>query len=122
MRTTVTLDDDLVADAATYSGIDDKSKLINHALDYYIKRMAAKRLVALGGTMPDLVVPARNSGRMLDDTSPSREAARALVALGGTMPDLDLPPRRQSAPDPGLSKVAEDPGVYQTKDGKGETP
>lgn len=94
MRTTVTLDDDLIADAATYSGIHDKSKLINHALDAYVKRMAAKRLVALGGSMPDLVVPARNGGG-LDDSSPSREAARALVALGGTMPDLDMPPRRK---------------------------
>jgi Arc/MetJ family transcription regulator len=124
MRTTVTLDDDLVADAATYSGIDDKSKLINHALDHYVKRMAAKRLVALGGTMPDLVVPARNSGRMLDDTSPAREAARALVALGGTMPDLDLPARRQSGLDTtetGLAKVAEDPAVYGAEP-KGGTP
>jgi Arc/MetJ family transcription regulator len=117
MRTTVTLDDDLVADAATYSGVDDKSKLINLALDYYVKRMAAKRLVALGGTMPDLVVPARNAGRTGDD-SPSKEAARALAALGGTMPDLEDPVRRKSTPFPGgepLSKVAEDPAPYRTK-------
>ena len=51
MRTTVTLDDDLIADASAYSGITDKSKLINLALDLYIKRMAAKRLIALGGMM-----------------------------------------------------------------------
>lgn len=122
MRTTVTLDDGLVADAATYSGIDDKSKLINLALDHYVKRMAAKRLVALGGTMPDLVVPARNSGRMLDDTSPAREAARALVAMGGSMPDLDLPARRQSewvGEETGMSKVAEAPAVYGAEDMKG---
>ena len=37
-----------MADAAVYSGVDDKSKIVNLALDYYIKRMAAKRLVALG--------------------------------------------------------------------------
>jgi Arc/MetJ family transcription regulator len=124
MRTTVTLDDDLVADAATYSGIDDKSKLINLALDSYVKRMAAKRLVALGGTMPDLVVPARNS-RMADDNSPAREAARALVALGGTMPDLDVPPRRKPVHDLTESearKVAEDPTVYTTDKSGGETP
>jgi Arc/MetJ family transcription regulator len=121
MRTTVTLDDDLVADAATYSGVADKSKLINLALDHYVKRMAAKRLVALGGTMPDLVVPARNSGRMLDDTSPSREAARALAALGGTMPDLDMPSRRRPGyemTDSEARKVAEDPAEYQTPDEK----
>lgn len=115
MRTTVTLDDDLIADAATYSGIDDKSKLINLALDLYVKRMAAKRLVALGGTMPDLVIPARNSTHWADDHSPSREAARALVALGGTMPDLEIAARRQSAPPMEHHlKVAEDTPVYDT--------
>lgn len=113
MRTTVTLDDDLVADAATYAGFDDKSKLINLALDHYVKWMAGRRLAALGGTMPDLVVPARNA-RMADDFSPAREAARALAALGGTMPDLVVP----DAPiddddDPRYSaKVAEDVGTY----------
>jgi len=122
MRTTVTLDDELMADAATYSGVDDRSKLINLALDYYVKRMAAKRLVALGGTMPDLVVPARNSTRLADDTSPSREAARALAALGGSMPDLEVPERRRPAVG-GFqkSKVAEDPPAYPAEDpGKDE--
>ena len=114
MRTTVTLDDDLIADASAYSGITDKSKLINLALDLYIKRMAAKRLIALGGMMPDLEVPERF--RMKDDHSPAREAARALVALGGTMPDLEDIPRRR--PEPTLfatqsSMVAEDPTEYK---------
>jgi len=123
MRTTVTLDDDLVADAATYSGVDDKSKLINLALDYYVKRMAAKRLVALGGTMPDLVVPARNSTRLADDSSPSREAARALVALGGTMPDLEVPDRRRPAVEGfPTSMVAEDPAVYSPKNPGSDAP
>src|SRR5687768_8610911 len=118
MRTTVTLDDDLIADAATYSGVDDKSKLINLALDYYVKRMAAKRLIALGGTMPDLVIPARSSTYWADDNSPSKEAARALVAMGGTMPDADVPPRRRPAQDSDisqLSKVAEEPPAYGSK-------
>ncbi|MGD7654371.1 MAG: type II toxin-antitoxin system VapB family antitoxin [Verrucomicrobiales bacterium] len=61
MRTTVTIDDKLYAEAAEFSNIKDKSKLINFALDSYIKKMAARRLVALGGTMPDLVVPGRGS-------------------------------------------------------------
>lgn len=113
MRTTVTLDDDLMADAATYSGMDDKSKLINLALDYYVKRMAAKRLVALGGTMPDLVVPARNSNRLADDVSPAREAARALAALGGSMPDLEVPERRRpSGKSTQAAMVAEDSAAY----------
>ncbi len=68
MRTTVTLDDALMADAAAYSGINDKSKIINLALDYYIQRMAAKRLMALGGSMPDLVVPSRRRSEDLSDS------------------------------------------------------
>jgi Arc/MetJ family transcription regulator len=115
MRTTVTLDDDLVADAMVYSGVTDRSKLINLALDHYIKRMAAKRLIALGGTMPDLNVPARY--RMRDDHSPAKEAGRALAALGGTTPDFEIPPRRRSDPAPEEIKsqmVAEDPVPYRT--------
>lgn len=115
MRTTVTLNDDLIADAATYSGIDDKSKLINAALEHYVRRMAAKRLVALGGTMPDLEVPARSTGHPVDDGSPSREAARSLAALGGTMPDLGVPKRRRIARE---AKVADDEKSYRTKKGK----
>ena len=115
MRTTVTLDDELIADATAYSGLEDKSKLINLALDSYVKRMAARRLIALGGTMPDLVVPARNASNMSDDFSPAKEAARALVAMGGTMPDIGTAPRRKSGKiDIGFpsSKVAEEPVTY----------
>lgn len=61
MRTTVTLDDDLLASAADFSGIVEKSKLLNFVLDAYVKRMAARRLAALGGTMPNLDITARDS-------------------------------------------------------------
>ena len=59
MRTTVTIDDELLTVAVEFSGISDKSKLINFALDSYAKQMAAKRLAALGGTMPDFDIPGR---------------------------------------------------------------
>lgn len=112
MRTTLTLNDDLMADAAIYSGTDDKSKIVNLALDHYIKWMAGRRLAALGGTMPDLVVPARNS-RLADDFSPAREAARALAALGGTMPDLVVPDAPLDDDERHYSsKVAEDEATY----------
>lgn len=61
MRTTVTLDDDLLASASNFSGIDEKSKLLNFVLDAYVKRMAAKRLAALGGSMPDYDIAPRDS-------------------------------------------------------------
>jgi Arc/MetJ family transcription regulator len=59
MRTTVTLDDELVADAQEYSGIKEKSALINEALKLLVQRHAARRLAALGGSQPDLVLPRR---------------------------------------------------------------
>ena len=103
-----------MADAATYAGITDRSKLINLALDHYVKRMAARRLAALGGTMPDLRVPTRSASRHLDDTSPAREAARALGALGGTMPDLQIGPRRQGASSE-VPMVADDEAPYRAR-------
>ncbi|GAB2473942.1 type II toxin-antitoxin system VapB family antitoxin [Jatrophihabitans fulvus] len=57
MRTTVTLDDDLLARAREITGTQENSALINEALRSVVAADAARRLIALGGTMPDLVVP-----------------------------------------------------------------
>jgi Arc/MetJ family transcription regulator len=54
MRTTVTLDDDLIAAAQEYTGITAKSALLRAALTALVEREAARRLARLGGTMPDL--------------------------------------------------------------------
>ena len=54
MRTTVNIDDELLARAIEDTGITEKSRLLNEALRRLIRREAAKRLIALGGTMPDL--------------------------------------------------------------------
>ena len=59
MRTTIALDDDLVADAQEYTGITEKSALIREALKALVAREAARRLALLGGTEPDLVAPPR---------------------------------------------------------------
>lgn len=62
MRTTVTLDDDLIAAAQEYTGIKEKSALVRAALTALVEREAARRLARLGGTMPDLKrVPRRRS-------------------------------------------------------------
>jgi Arc/MetJ family transcription regulator len=50
MRTTVILDDDLVAKAREYTGINEKTRLIHLGLEALIQREAALRLAALGGT------------------------------------------------------------------------
>lgn len=59
MRTTVVLDDDLLADAEEYTGIKEKSALIREALKALIAREASHRLALLGGTMPDVEAPPR---------------------------------------------------------------
>jgi Arc/MetJ family transcription regulator len=54
MRTTLALDDDLVSTAQEFTGITEKTALVREALKSLIQREAARRLAALGGTMPDL--------------------------------------------------------------------
>ena len=64
MRTTVTLDDELVAKAQFYTGIQEKSALIREALKALTEREAARRLARLGGSMPDLKpIPRRRMKR-----------------------------------------------------------
>lgn len=59
MRTTVTIDDDLLADAVELTGITEKSTLIREALKSIVAREAGRRLARMGGTMPDLAAPPR---------------------------------------------------------------
>lgn len=59
MRTTVTLDDELLADAEEYTGIKEKSALLREALKALIEREASRRLARLGGTIPDIVAAPR---------------------------------------------------------------
>jgi hypothetical protein len=50
---------DLWERARAFTGIADKDQLIAEGLKALIAREAARQLIALGGTMPDLVVPPR---------------------------------------------------------------
>lgn len=59
MRTTLALDDDLVAKAQEYTGLKEKSALVREALKALVEREAAKRLARLGGTQPYLQAPPR---------------------------------------------------------------
>ena len=59
MRTTVTLDDDLLAAAAKLGGTLDRSALISAGLKAFIERESARRLAKLGGSQPALVVAPR---------------------------------------------------------------
>jgi Arc/MetJ family transcription regulator len=63
MRTTVTLDDELVAHAEAYTGLRERSALMREALKALIERESARRLARLGGSEPDLKpVPRRQVG------------------------------------------------------------
>ena len=59
MRTTITLDDDLLARASMLTGITDRTPLIRESLKAIIARESARRLALLGGSMPDFEVPPR---------------------------------------------------------------
>ena len=60
MRTTLALDDDLLAEAQRLTGTTEKSALVRQALRALIERESARRLARLGGTEPGLApVPRR---------------------------------------------------------------
>ena len=62
MRTTVTLDDALVAKAVELTGVTEKSRLLREGLEALIRRESARRLAALGGTDPEAAAAPRRRG------------------------------------------------------------
>ncbi len=63
MRTTLSLDDDLLAEAQRLTGTREKSALVREALRALIQRESARRLAQLGGTEPALREISRRQGR-----------------------------------------------------------
>jgi len=59
MRTTLALDDDLLATAQEFTGLTEKSALVREALKALIERESARRLARLGGSEPSLQAPPR---------------------------------------------------------------
>ena len=60
MRTTLALDDDLVAEAQRLTGTTEKTALVREGLKVLIERESARRLARLGGSQPELkAVPRR---------------------------------------------------------------
>lgn len=59
MRTTLAIDDKLLAEAQEYTGVKEKSLLVNQALKALIEREAARRLARMGGSSPGLKAPPR---------------------------------------------------------------
>ncbi|MCO5202917.1 MAG: type II toxin-antitoxin system VapB family antitoxin [Chloroflexi bacterium] len=60
MRTTVTLDDELLDRARSLTGLEERGALIRAGLIALIERESARRLARLGGTEPQLAdIPRR---------------------------------------------------------------
>jgi Arc/MetJ family transcription regulator len=57
MRTTITLDDDIVGRAVQLTGIKGLNALVRRALDEMVEREAIRRLALMGGTDPDAWAP-----------------------------------------------------------------
>lgn len=83
MRTTVTIDDDLLAKAREYTGTTETSALLRKGLEALVQREAAHRLIRLGGSEPGLeYVPRRRPPNFINEES--------------TYPD-PKPPRRKAS-------------------------
>jgi Arc/MetJ family transcription regulator len=54
VRTTIALDDDLLAEAQRLTGTTEKTALVRQALTALIERESARRLARLGGSDPSL--------------------------------------------------------------------
>lgn len=65
MRTTLNIDETLLAQARLLTDIESKSKLVREALEALVERESARRLARLGGSQPGLPdIPRR---RLADD-------------------------------------------------------
>lgn len=63
MRTTLTMDDALLAKAEELTGIHERTALVREALTVLVQRETARRLARLGGSEPGLrTVPRRQVG------------------------------------------------------------
>ncbi len=59
MRTTLALDDELLARARELTGIKETAGVVRVALKALVEREAARRLARMGGTQPQLKAPPR---------------------------------------------------------------
>jgi Arc/MetJ family transcription regulator len=65
MRTTVALDDELVAKAQEFTGLKETSALVREGLKALVERESARRLARLGGSEPGLAPTPRRQSKPL---------------------------------------------------------
>ena len=65
MRTTINIDDQILAKASLLTGIKEKTSLVRLGLEALIARESSKRLARLGGTEKELrSIPRRRSTKL----------------------------------------------------------
>jgi Arc/MetJ family transcription regulator len=62
MRTTVTIDDDLIDQAMKLSGTRETSALVKQGLRALVEQESARRLARLGGSVPTATAAPRDRG------------------------------------------------------------
>jgi Arc/MetJ family transcription regulator len=67
MRTTLNIDDTLLAKATELLGISEKSAVLHEGLKALIERESAKRLAQLAGSEPSLVESSRRQSDLTPD-------------------------------------------------------
>ncbi len=63
MRTTLNIDDELFADAKRLSGLNGKTAIVRAGLEALVALESARRLAALGSSMPRLKKAGRRRSR-----------------------------------------------------------
>jgi Arc/MetJ family transcription regulator len=75
MRTTINIDDELLAKAMEYSGIKERATVIRMALESLVAREAGRRLALLGGSDPDAWAAPRRRPQVETPRRRSKKAA-----------------------------------------------
>jgi hypothetical protein len=101
MRTTVTLDDQLLERAVSLTGVRERSLLLREALQALIERESARRLARLGGTEPDLEPAPRRRASLWGSRNQllRRSVDRVGPRRGSGRPDADAFRRSHRTPD-----------------------
>jgi len=64
MRTTLNIDDEILSQASTLTGVREKTALVRMGLESLVARYSARRLADLGGSEPNAKpIPRRRSAK-----------------------------------------------------------
>ena len=67
MRTTINIDDELLAEAMRLTGIKEKTAVVHAGLEALVSWESSRRLAKLGGSAPDIKpIPRRRSPKVRD--------------------------------------------------------